>query len=126
MPDRTSDDRPILGPAALAHLRMDPDGICWWCRKHPATTGEHKFKRTDLTRLMSAEGPLLWGDTDGETREIRGRNGVKRDRYGVVKFPKSLCEYCNNRRSKPVDEAYDIYAGHVSRSWSRRLPGVDF
>ncbi|MDB4872602.1 MAG: hypothetical protein JWL97_3606 [Gemmatimonadales bacterium] len=126
MLDRTSDGRPILGPDALAHLRVPPTGICWWCQERPATTGEHKFKRADLTRLMANGGLLLWGDRDGNTREIRGSSGVKRDRYGVIKFPKSLCEPCNNKRSKPFDNSYDVYSQYVSRTWLRIMPGVDF
>ena len=124
--DRTSDGRPILGPEALTHLRVEHGSNCWWCRERVATTGEHKFKRTDLTRLMADGRPLLWGDTVGNTRDIRGRSGVARDRYGVIKFPKSLCERCNTRRSKPFDEAYDVYSHYVDRAWLRIMPGVDF
>lgn len=124
--DRTSDGRLILGADAIAHLRVPPPGTCWWCLERPATTGEHKFKRVDLTRLLADGGPLLWGDGNGDTREIRGSSGVRRDRYGVIKFPKSLCEPCNNKRSKPFDNAYDVYSAHVSRTWLRIMPGVDF
>lgn len=126
MAQRTSDGRLILGPDALAHLRVAPTGICWWCQKRSATTGEHKFKRTDLTRMMADGGPLLWGDRDGNTRDIRGSSGVTRDRYGVIKFPKSLCEPCNNKRSKSSDNAYDTYSQYVSRTRLRVMPGVDF
>jgi hypothetical protein len=126
MSDRTSDGRLIRGPDALAHLRVPTTGICWWCQKRPATTGEHKFKRADLTRLMANGDPLLWGDSDGNTREIRGSSGVTRDRYGVIKFQKSLCEPCNNKRSKPFDNAYDVYSHYVGRARLRIMPGVDF
>jgi hypothetical protein len=123
--EHTSDERRILGPDALAHLRIAPTGMCWWCQVRPATTGEHKFKRADLTRLMADDDLLLWGDGD-HVRQIRGAGGIKRDRYGVVKFPKSLCESCNNKRSKPFDNAYDVYSDYVSRSWLRIMPGVNF
>lgn len=92
----------------------------------PATTGEHKFKRTDLTRLMSDGGPLIWGDGNGKVRTVTGRSGVTRDRYGVIKFPKSLCEPCNNKRSKPFDNAYDAYSHYVAHTWLRILPGLNF
>lgn len=126
MADHFADGRPILGFDAFAHLRVAPTGMCWWCQERPATTGEHKFKRADLTRLMADGRPLLWGDRAGNLREIRGSSGVTRDRYGVVKFPKSLCEPCNNKRSKPFDNSYDVYSGYASRTWLRILPGVDF
>ncbi|MFC0554917.1 hypothetical protein ACFFHJ_28865 [Planotetraspora thailandica] len=44
----------------------------------------------------------------------------------MIKFPKSLCESCNTKRSKPFDNAYDVYSQHVSRTWLRIMPGVDF
>lgn len=124
--DRTSDGRPVLGPDSLTHLRVPPTGICWWCQARPATTGEHKFKRTDLTRLMGDGNLLLWGDRNGKTCEIRGKSGVERDRYKVIKFPKSLCEPCNNKRSKPFDDSYEVYSRYVGRTWLRIMPGVDF
>lgn len=123
--DRTSDGRLIQGPDAVAHLRIAPPGTCWWCQERPASTGEHKFKRTDLTRLMADEDALLWGDGSGTTREIRGKSGVHRDRYGVVKFPKSLCDRCNNVRSKAFDNAYDVFSRLVSTTWLRGMPGVN-
>lgn len=126
MVDQTSDGRVILGPDALAHLRVSQDGSCWWCEKRPAVTGEHEFKRTDLARLMGDGGTLLWGERGRNTREIRGASGMTRDRYGVIKFPKSLCETCNNKRSKPFDNAYDTYSSYVSQTWLRIMPVVDF
>lgn len=124
MPNRTSDGRAILGPEAMAHLRLQPTGTCWWCRIRPATTAEHKFKRTDLTELMAGGDVLVWGDDAGSTREIRGKSGASRDRYGVVKFPKSMCEPCNNKRSKPFDNAYEVFARAI-RSQSVLREGVD-
>jgi hypothetical protein len=44
----------------------------------------------------------------------------------VIKFPKSMCEPCNNKRSKPFDNAYDVYSDYVSHTWLRVMPGVDF
>ena len=116
----------ILPRETMGHLLRESDGICWWCRSNPATTGEHKFKATDLTRLMSGDA-LIWGASDGQTRQVRGKSGIQRDRYGVVKFPKSLCSKCNNERSKPFDEAYttfsDFVAGHPL---TRHMPGIEF
>ncbi|WP_089329990.1 hypothetical protein [Actinomadura meyerae] len=125
MSDRTSERRPLLGPDALAHLQVPAPEMCWWCQEQPATTGEHKFKRTDLTRLMGDGSLLLWGTGDGNTREIRGKSGVKRDRYGVIKFPKSLCEPCNTSQSKPFDKAYDVYSRYVGETWLRPMPGIE-
>ena len=70
---------------------------------------------------------LIWRDGEGNTRRIRGKSGVKRDPHGVVKFRKSLCESCNNKRSKSFDEAYDTYSRYLSESgtWQRIMPGID-
>lgn len=70
------------------HLRLEASGLCWWCQARTATTGEHKFKRSDLARLMG-DDHLIWGDGEGNSKEIRGKSGITRDRHGVVKFPKS-------------------------------------
>jgi len=76
---------------------------------------------------MGNDDLLLWGEDGGGSREIRGKSGIKRDRYGVVKFPKSLCADCNNHRSQPFDEAYDQFSDYVaSNGWLRKLPGVNF
>ena len=32
----------------------------------------------------------------------------------------------HNKRSKPFDNAYDVYSHYVSRTWLRIMPGVDF
>ncbi|OUZ07351.1 hypothetical protein BHE97_17145 [Aeromicrobium sp. PE09-221] len=114
-----------LQPDDFAHLLLDNDGLCWWCQKRPATTGEHKYKHSDLKRLMGDDDVLYWGDHE-QFRELRGRSGIKRDRHGVVKFPKSMCGPCNNARSQPFDLAYDRYAKYVTERPTRKIPGLDF
>jgi hypothetical protein len=126
MPDETSDGRSIVGRDAVEHLLLPPTGTCWWCQERPATTGEHKFKAADLTRMLAESGPLIWGDGDGAMREIKGKSGIKRDRYRVIKFPKSLCAPCNNDRSQPFDRAYDTYSSYLGSHQLRAKSGVDF
>ena len=104
------------------HLAVKTNGLCWWCLERPATTGEHKYKRTDLARLMDDDSLVWFGDNS--TREIRGRSGVNRDRYGVVKFPKSMCAECNNVRSQPFDRAYDRFATFLAERQGRLLGKV--
>ncbi|MFE1545860.1 hypothetical protein ACFW61_36130 [Streptomyces microflavus] len=118
----------FLSTDDVAHLLTTPDSLCWWCRNRQAATGEHKFKRSVLARLMGdgSDQVLMWGD--GETlRELRGKSGITRDRYNVVKFPKSMCAPCNNGRSQPFDFAYDVYAEHLhSYALLRKMPVMDF
>lgn len=113
-----------LPPGALDHLKVSSNGQCWWCRERPATTGEHKYKQTDLARLMGDDS-LIWVG-GGDTREIRGKSGIKRDRYGVVKFPKSLCDACNNAHSQPFDRAYSTFSDYLDSTRARILPGIPF
>ncbi|MFT4165683.1 MAG: hypothetical protein QM650_10630 [Microlunatus sp.] len=114
-------------PEAFAHLLVPQGSVCWWCQQRPATTGEHKFKRTDLARLMMPGNTLIYGaDGTSVVKEIRGKSGITRDRHKVIKFPKSMCEPCNNGRSKPFDEAYEIFSSYVDSYWLRIAPGVSF
>jgi hypothetical protein len=104
------------------HFTVESDGLCWWCRERPANTGEHKYKRTDLTRLMKDDSLVWVGDTG--THELRGSSGIRRDRYGVVKFPKSMCAQCNNVRSQPFDLAYDRFATFLASGRAHRRSAI--
>lgn len=115
----------MLGPDEVAPLRQPFDGVCWWCRAASATTGEHKFKRTDLADLMGDDGELVWGSGDGRRRDLRGQGALKRDRHGVIKFPKSMCDRCNNARSRPFDTAYALFSDLLQHHPARLRPGVD-
>ena len=112
----------LLDTGLVEHLLESRDGLCWWCRTRPADSREHKFKRSDLARLWSADG-LFWHNTAGDQRVIRG---LKRSRG--VRFSMTMCAHCNNARSQPFDQAYAIYTDYV-----RTLPfdrssslGIDF
>jgi hypothetical protein len=110
----------------ISHLLVPPSPTCWWCQTRPTTTGEHKFKRSDLARMMDDGSSIIWSDRGTSRREIRGASNVKRDRYGVLKFPKSLCEACNNKHSQPFDNAYDHFARFAERPLARIQPSVNF
>ena len=113
-------ERELPEVTADAPMLIDFDGVCWWCRSRPADTGEHKYKQSDLSELMGDDDQLYWGQDGGsQLRPIRGKSGITRDRYRVVKFPKSLCGDCNNRRSQPLDQSYQLYSTYV-----RTQPGV--
>jgi hypothetical protein len=111
-------------PASYDHLLAPESATCWWCRIRTATTGEHVFKRTALARMMDEDQVLIWGN-GVKRHEIRGKGALKRDRYGVLKFPKSMCAPCNNEISRPFDIAYDIYAQHVNTHDLRFTSGLD-
>jgi hypothetical protein len=88
------------------HFRKPPTGLCWWCGA-PATTREHKYKRTDLD-AMGTDGQLMWGGDPERPYIVKSHR-----RDPAVRFVKSLCANCNNARSQPFDRAYDTYAQYV-------------
>lgn len=116
--------RSTLPTDAFDHLKVDPGELCWWCLVRPATTGEHKYKRTDLATLMGDDTLIWFGG--GDEKEIRGKGALGRDRHGVVKFEKSMCDVCNNARSQPFDRAYDKFSAYLTSTHVRILPGVSF
>jgi hypothetical protein len=71
------------------------------------------------------DSSLVWSDGT-DMREIRGKAGIKRDRYGVVKFPKSMCGECNNARSQPFDRAYEKFSTYLMNTRVRTSAGIDF
>lgn len=114
-----------MDESAVDRLRQPFDGVCWWCRQRAADSGEHKFKVTDLTRMWDEDG-LFWFGNDGmKSRHIKGKSGLRRDRYGVLKFPKSLCSTCNNSASQPFDFAYEKYSTIAATKFRPRTTRVD-
>lgn len=111
---------------SIEHLLVAADGMCWWCRASPATTGEHKYKASDLGRMMDGD-TLVWFDDVGGMRHLNGRAAIQRDRHGVVKFAKSLCAPCNNARSQPFDLAYQKFSNYIdAHPEMHQQEGVDF
>jgi hypothetical protein len=79
---------------------------CWICGK-PATTGEHKIKKSLLVELHG-KGPYR-----NETAMVHVREGTMRDLQGPdssrIKYQNSLCADCNNHGSQEFDRAYDQF-----------------
>lgn len=118
-------DEQWLDESTIDRLRSPFDGICWWCRRRPADTGEHKFKVTDLTRMWDEDGLSWFGDGGTTSRDIRGKSALRRDRYQVLKFPKSLCSNCNNSASQPFDHAYAKYSTFATTAFRPRMAQID-
>lgn len=92
---------------------------CWWCQVRPADSGEHKFKRSDLTRVHGRgelRGPKTLVVHSGE-RSSEHRS----TKSNALKFTKSMCTYCNNTRSQPFDQAYDKFIEWVVANEARVL-----
>lgn len=111
---------------AFDRLRVSSDGLCWWCRERQATTREHKYKHSDLKRVLGDDNFIGVADGTGGLRIVRGKSGISRDRYGVVKFPKSMCQPCNGSRSQSFDRAYEKYSNYLASHKARATTGVPF
>ena len=90
----------------LERLRRDLRGFCWWCGS-VADSQEHKYKRTDLARLL-ADGGIYWGGDHG------GRSIRSIRKSPEVRFARTMCQRCNNRRSRPFDLSYEIFSKYVT------------
>jgi hypothetical protein len=91
----------------MDQLAKAPPGKCFWCQERDANSREHKFKRSDLIR-EHGRGELRGGRTLVTHRgeESYEHRSTKND---ALKFSASLCSYCNNTRSQPMDRAYDRF-----------------
>ena len=77
---------------------------CWICGA-PADSGEHIFKARDLKRIFDKYGYApealpLHISVNGERKLL----GPKSDR---MKYPRVICQRCNNDRTSKFDSAYD-------------------
>lgn len=90
---------------------------CWW-RGAAATSGEHKFKRSDLTRAFGNgtwRGPTMIAHVADRVLSPQS------SRAKGLKFEKSLCHSCNTARSQTFDRAYDTFADHIRGSGDQVL-----
>ncbi len=89
---------------------------CWICGE-PATTGEHKAKRSDLRdvvpRSVTQETPLYYRD-DKRKRTIGSLDSK------VLKFPDKICEDCNTSRTQSHDRAWEC----LSTELRKRIPNL--
>jgi hypothetical protein len=93
---------------------------CWICGG-PATTGEHKTKRSDLRAIFGTAtqgNPLFLHDAERRNRRV-GSLDAK-----VLKLPGRICAYCNNTRTQPHDMAWQKLSAGL-RAWTPSLgPGT--
>lgn len=88
---------------------------CWICGAD-ATTREHKQKRSDLRSVFGAATqakPLYYHDNKSKNRFIKSLDADR------LKFPKGLCDYCNNTRTQPHDRAWECLS---QRLLNRKSP----
>ncbi len=92
---------------ATATQTTTPVPLCWICKASPATTSEHKFKKSALLELYRRDWdsgqpqsrPFHFGV--GPSSQVRGANS---DRF---KYQPSICHNCNCKLSAAWDLAFD-------------------
>ncbi|NPC99125.1 hypothetical protein [Nocardioides sp. zg-DK7169] len=85
---------------------------CWWCGA-AASSGEHKFKRSDLVRAF---GDGAWRGPTAVAHLADRVLAPQSSRAKGLKFEKSLCHSCNTARSQAFDRAYDALADYIRDS----------
>ncbi len=92
---------------------------CWVCGD-PATTGEHKTKRSDLRAVFGSptqNNPVYLHDAERRNRHVRSLDAK------LLKSPGKLCPYCNNTRTQPHDRAWERLSESL-RTWKPAIaPG---
>lgn len=108
--------------------------FCWICEENPADSQEHSIKASRIKYMAKDLLPgqnLLTPGKDGRTYPVRGKNSQ------VVKFGKTMCQKCNNERTKKFDQAYDrlidfliedfdYFRNKRKFSWADIYSGYDF
>mgnify|MGYP000845164944 CR=1 FL=1 len=97
--------------------------ICWICG-NKADSAEHKYKKTDITRLygrnFTGNEPIYV--SNNQAKKPQGPNSSD------FKYEKSLCQHCNNEFTQPFDRAYEIFIkwifGNKDYITSKRI--IDF
>ncbi len=87
--------------------------ICWWCGTNPASSREHRIKRSRLEAETSSGGPLTYFAVGFRPTTLRSTDAQ------AVKFGKTLCQRCNSTRSQPFDAAYDHFVGWAKANRER-------
>lgn len=80
--------------------------LCWWCRKNPATTREHRVKRSRVEQENARGGGSFLYSADPEFPHpafLRSPDAK------AAKFGKTMCAECNGARSQSFDLAYQHF-----------------
>ncbi|MFM9862280.1 MAG: hypothetical protein ACKVRO_01625 [Micropepsaceae bacterium] len=82
---------------------------CWICGD-PATTAEHKTKKSDLKSAFgkpTQKSPIFYHDAKARNQRINTLDAK------LVKSTSLLCEQCNTTRTQPFDRAWEQMSEHL-------------
>lgn len=87
---------------------------CWICEMNEANSKEHNIKKSDLStqfQNVSQKTPVYKERNGKKTRPI---GSIKSDSF---KYPKLICEDCNNSKTQPFDLSWETLSKYLSNNW---------
>lgn len=84
---------------------------CWICG-NIADSEEHKIKASDLRRYLGKNFDAFYKSDESI---FEGKTSYKNR---LFKFPKIICQNCNNNVTKDADVSYDEFAKYIDRNFN--------
>jgi hypothetical protein len=85
---------------------------CWICNLNEANSGEHKIKASDIRKLMGDKKFDGFFKIEGEDFIT-----INNSKHKSLKFPKVICDDCNNRITGQSDNSYDDFISYVTNNY---------
>lgn len=96
---------------------------CWICNHNNANSEEHKIKASEIRRLMgnkNFDGFYKTNDNEPIT--------INNSKHKSLKFPKIICDDCNNRKTAQADSSYKDFVVYIENHYDDLLSkkNIDF
>jgi hypothetical protein len=85
---------------------------CWICNLNEANSGEHKIKASDIRKLMGDKKFDGFFKIEGEDFIT-----INNSKHKSLKFPKIICDDCNNRLTGQPDASYDDFVSYIMNNY---------
>ncbi len=85
---------------------------CWICNKNVANSGEHKIKAAEIRKLMGNK--RFDGFYKGEENKLIT---IENSKDKNLKFPKVICDECNNNKTAQSDKAYTDFVSFITDNY---------
>lgn len=89
----------------------DDTKLCWICNRRPATTREHRSKRSDLRRTFGEVTPS--NRLHLNSPQVRRNKWVQSLDSDLLKSAPNQCEHCNSALTQRHDMAWDQFAAYI-------------
>jgi hypothetical protein len=93
----------------LRTIGTDLTGACWWCGGI-GDSREHKVKRSILKKMWTPDRLDLVSDWEMSSKYTLHSPGSN-----AAKFSSTLCQRCNDTRSQPFDNAYEVFWDYIDQ-----------